>query len=620
MKRFLSISVLAALAGLLLFSCGKDRGPSGPREIDDNAVDTIHIVKVIPDKTKDSPYARIGFDCGDWSGVEIEYPAFGQQKTDVYQIADTRNKRIYLVTAADKSMTITLFDGSSDNFSWGQQIFSATVDGGIMHCAQLSFQGNDDSGDPTFAVEMVSDAQISASPAAAGIATRGQTEDSIRKSFYDLFDEIGSGWEKLGGYLGGSASEICSMLKEVVIPLGQLNLYADDVDALQKLMKEKQQEVKIEDILVQMIGSDDLSTAKDLYDKVLNAIHMMDDSWYPKDDYLDRLNRVLNLAPKMKKATAQAAKAKAEYKASIKILDKTSESVRVKAEATALVSNPSPLTHTEFHAYLGPREVASWNDWSGANEWSLEHIGGGGNYLICAKMYTDGGLSYNASVAVQMPHYFQVEPAFLKTGVEGGDFSLSITLPDEATWSWQVTEKPNWVTVSGIGKRTLAIKIAPASGERNGDMIIEATDGTDVQTQIVLLVQSGSGWDGTAWSVNPAVNVSKSGRDADRVEYGGGLNHLEFMVIDAASGAFQGAPWNSMRASGKTLVFTYRNTQTAQYDEKGSTYTLTENVTMTVTRTDDTHASVSIRGSGIYSGAAQATCSVSASGTATRIK
>lgn len=621
MKRFSLLSIPALLVALLLFSCGKGKNsPSGPKAIDDSTTDTIRIVKIIPAKDPDSSYPRIGFDCGDWSGVEFEYPAFGQQKIDVYQIADTRNRRIYLVTAADKGITITQFDGSRDDFSWGQQVFSATVDGSTLHCAQLSYHGDDDSGEPFFAVEMVSDVRLSASTTRAGVATRGQSEDAIRKSFYELFEEIGSGWDKLGGYLGGSASEICSYLKDVVIPLAQLNLYADDVEALQRLMKEKQKEVKIEDILVQMIGSDDVGFAMDLYDKVQNFAHVMGDAWNPRNDIYERMTRVINVAPKMKKATAQAAKAKPEYEPSITVVNKTAESVSVKADATALVSNPSALYYVEFHAYLDNREVAAYTDWDAPFEWTLNNIGGGGNYLICARLYTESGLSYNACVSVQMPHYFQVEPAFVKVGVEGGDASLTVTVPDESTWSWEVTEKPSWVTITGIGKRTLTIKIAPGNAERNGDMMIEATDGTEVKQQIVPIVQSGSGWDGTAWSVNPALTVSKSGRDADRVEYGGGLNHIEFMVTDAAGGGFKSnIPWNSMRASGKTLVFNYRSSQSAS-DGMGATYTLTDNVTMTVTRIDDTHATVTVRGSGTYTGAAQATCSVSGSGVATRIK
>ena len=87
-------TMVAALAVLLLFSCGKDKhSTSGPRTINDSITDTIHIVQIIPKKAVDDPYARLGFDCGNWSGVEFEYPAFGKQKIDVYQIADTRNKR-----------------------------------------------------------------------------------------------------------------------------------------------------------------------------------------------------------------------------------------------------------------------------------------------------------------------------------------------------------------------------------------------------------------------------------------------------------------------------------------------------------------------------------------------
>lgn len=617
-------TLVAALAVLLLFSCGKDKhSTSGPRTINDSITDTIHIVQIIPKKAVDDPYARIGFDCGDWSGVEFEYPAFGKQKIDVYQIADIRNRRVYLVTAADKGITITQFDGSKDYFDWGQQVFSATVNGGTLHCAQLTCQGNDESGEPYFAVEMVSDVQLSASTKTAGVVTKGQTEDSIRKSFYELFEEIGSGWDKLGSYLGGSASEICSFLKDVVIPLGQLNLYADDVDALQRLMKEKQREVTVQGVqgvLVQIIGSDSIDYAWNMYDMVLDCAHIINEAWNHRNDLYERMTRVVNVAPKMKKATAQAATAKLEYEPSITVVNKTAESVSVKADATALVSNPSALYYVEFHAYLDGREVAASTDWEAPFEWSLNNIGGGGSYIICARLYTESGLSYNASVVVQMPHYFQVEPAFVKMGVEGGDASLTVTVPDESTWSWEVTEKPSWVTITGIGKRTLTIKIAPGSAERNGDMRIEATDGTEVKQQIVPIVQSGSGWDGTAWSVKPTLSISMSGRDADHVEYGGGLNYIEFMITDAAAGGFKSnIPWNSMRASGKTLVFNYRSSQTAS-DGMGATYTLTDNVSMTVTRTDDTHASVTVRGTGTYSGAAQATCTANGSGVATRIR
>ena len=617
-------TLVAALAVLLLFSCGKDKhSTSGPRTINDSITDTIHIVQIIPKKAVDDPYARIGFDCGNWSGVEFEYPAFGKQKIDVYQIADIRNRRVYLVTAADKGITITQFDGSKDYFDWGQQVFSATVNGGTLHCAQLTCQGNDESGEPYFAVEMVSDVQLSASTKTAGVVTKGQTEDSIRKSFYELFEEIGSGWDKLGSYLGGSASEICSFLKDVVIPLGQLNLYADDVDALQRLMKEKQREVTVQGVqgvLVQIIGSDSIDYAWNMYDMVLDCAHIINEAWNHRNDLYERMTRVVNVAPKMKKATAQAATAKLEYEPSITVVNKTAESVSVKADATALVSNPSALYYVEFHAYLDGREVAASTDWEAPFEWSLNNIGGGGSYIICARLYTESGLSYNASVVVQMPHYFQVEPSFVKMGVEGGDASLTVTVPDESTWSWEVTEKPSWVTITGIGKRTLTIKIAPGSAERNGDMRIEATDGTEVKQQIVPIVQSGSGWDGTAWSVKPTLSISMSGRDADHVEYGGGLNYIEFMITDAAAGGFKSnIPWNSMRASGKTLVFNYRSSQTAS-DGMGATYTLTDNVSMTVTRTDDTHASVTVRGTGTYSGAAQATCTANGSGVATRIR
>lgn len=610
------------LAACLLFSCGKnDNSPSGPKTINDGVADTVRIIQVIPDKASDSPYPRIAFDCGDWAGVELEYPGFGQQKTEVFQLANTRTRKIWLVAATGNGFTITEFNGTSENLGWGQAVFSASVDGDVLRCAQL-YHYDSNGGEASFNTDAVSEIPLSAiGSKAGGIMTRGQTEDAIRKSFYELFEEIGSGWDKLGNYLGGTANEICSMLKDVVVPLAQLNLYADDVNALQRLMKEKQKEVKVEDVIVELIGSDSVSWAWEMYQKMQQCVHVWADSWGSVNDYLDRMNRTLAIAPKMKMATETAATAKAEYKINLVVTDKTSDAVSLKAEITPLVSDPAPVLYVEFKALLDCKsEVSGYYDFEAPYEWTVDNIGGGGCYLFSAMASTENGLHYPASVVVQMPHYFEVDPAFLKMGIEGGTAYFSVTVPDESSWTWKVAEKPSWVTIAGIGKRTLSINVAATSGERNGDMWIETTDGADVKRHLVPIFQSGSGWDGTAWSVSPKLNINMSGRDADKVQYGQGLNYIEFMVTDAASGGFQSnIPWNSMRVSGKSLVFTYRNTQTFQYGEKGGNVTLTENVTMNVTRTDDTHAKVTVRGTGKYTGAAEATCSASGSGVATRM-
>lgn len=616
-SRFLLAGLLSAAAALT-FSCGKDNGPSGPRTIDDSASDTVWIRRFAPDKPVDTPYARFAFECGDMSGVEIEYPGFSEEKALVFQIANHRDYRSYLVNVSDEGLSMVAYNPENEQI--GDKVFSAKVVGDKIRYGQLS---KEDYWSDNYKLTDYVEADLSPATRARLAktkATKGATEDMIRKSFYDMFEEISANISKASNFLGGSAGDLCKMWTDVVIPIAELNLYSDDLDTWRNLKKGEYNE-KVKGIVMNYFAPpDDITGSLFTYAKVLKNVRAITESSVPYvNDAVECIRRSLAQNDRMKAFAGQVGDFEPEWQVGLYVTSREDFSVSVRAEVKALTEEPSPLYFGEFYWGEGnnaDRYGTSFNEFPA--EWTLSNLQPGKDFSIMVIAHTENGYNYPAVVHISTPKLFAAEPSSVKMPVEGGETAVMVTVPTDS-WTWKVKEKPSWVTVTGLGKQTLFFKVQTSSEERSGSILLEATNGSDVQECSILVRQSGSGWDGTAWSVTPKLNINKSGKDAERITYGKGLDHIEFAIYNAATGQFRSSfPFGSMRVSGKNLVFTYNETK-SESDGEGNTATMVESVSMTVTWVNQNSAAISISARSNVTGAMEGQVTISGSGTATRM-
>lgn len=614
-SRLLLAGLLSASAAIA-FSCGKGGStPAGPKTIDDSVTDTVWIRRYDVDDASET-YPRFSFEYGDFSGVEIAYPGFSEEKALVLQIANHKDYRPYLVSVSEEGLSMVAYNPESDQI--GADALSAKVVGDKIRFGHVyidSWSGSSYISEYT---------EVELTPAAKSAmarikATKGATEDMIRKSFYDMFEEISANISKASNFLGGSAGDLCTMWTKVVIPIAELNLYSDDLDTWRNLKKGEYKEKAKDVVMSYFAPPDGLTGALWTYAKVIKNVRAITDGTVPYvNDIAACIRRSVAQNDRMKAIARQVGDFEPEWQVNLYLTAREDFSASVRAEAKALADQASPLYFGEFYWGEGNnanRYGTSFNEFPA--EWTVSNLSPGKDYSIMVIGHAENGYNYPAVVHISTPNVFSAEPSSVMIPIEGGETAVHITLPTDS-WTWSVKEKPSWVTVTGIGRQTLFFKVQTSTEVRSGSIVLEATNGSDVQECIVMVSQEGSGWDGTAWTVDPKLNINKTGKDAESIQYGNGFNHIEFVIYNAATGSFRSnCPWDSMRISGKTLVFTYNSTKSETAPD-GSIATIVERGSMSVTWIDSQRASVSVSASSSVSGALQGSLTLSGSGTATR--
>lgn len=596
------------LSLLVLAACGKDQPKNDePKIIDDEGPEVGIITHYyIPSNAGNEIYPRIGFELEDWMVAELSYPGFAESKVDIFNFVKNRNES-YMLTLSEDGLAIAGYNAMTGTLA--NEVLTASVKNGTLRVAQVNWYEDD------VAVTNISETTVETK---AYYKTKAGEESALRKTFFDMFSQIGNDVSFMSPFFQpfANAGTLCSIWKEVIVPIAHYKLYEDDPDMLEEMLIHKEMD-KLGRFTVSKVVGKDFQSTMSFFDDVLRKAG----EYVPYDnDHAtgkESLGHQPSIASKMNQFIRTAKSAEREYRVDLSLLSKTPVSATVTIDVTKLTEDASEISYVRLLAgetgkYISQRDII----YNLPAQRDINSLEPGKYYTVIAELETYSGAKYTDGIEIFTPTELALSPEVLTVPADGGENAFGVTVPDP-DWTWKIVDQPSWCTVTAIGKQSFFFKASPANSEREGAFVVEATNGMETRQAQGLVRQTGSKWDGTAWSANIAISVSATGPDADKVQYGHGLDHVEFMVTDALHGGFQGGPWSSMRASGNVLTFSYSSTETAT--EEGMMVTRSENVTMTVIWVDGKTARVSVSGKTVFSGGASAVVTITGSATATRI-
>lgn len=602
---------LLTLCLLALVACGKDEPQdTTPKTIDDGPEVEITTYHFIPDKATDQVYPRMGFETENWFVLEMAYPEFATQKVDIFNFMDIKNRRRFMVTMSDDGIAMAEYNPVEGRI--GNDVLTVNLTGNTLKVA--GFRHSEWQEDTT--VIGIAERTVSLQSKAL---TKAEIETTIRKTFYDLFSQIGDDISFMSNFLfDGSAKTYCEAWKNIIVPIAQYNLYEDDPAMLEEMLKHKEQD-KWGNYIMNKIWGDDLYAAISTFGDAWRKGGELADAMYSNEESAKCLNLQPGASSQLQPYVKKAKTTVREYKVELKQVSKDASSAVFRVETTQLVSDASRLNHG--YIYYGQTGVSLRQGpyfTSFPAEVTISGLQPGKDYTVVAYVYTEDGMVYTDGTEIHTPTDLALSPESLTIPADGGENAFGVIVPD-TDWTWKITSQPGWCTVTGIGKQSFFFKAGATNTEREGTFVIEATNGRETRQVEGFVRQTGSQWDGTAWEGNVTTVVNATGPDAERVQYGLGLDYVQVQIFNAMAGEFRSNfSWNSMRSSGKVLTFTHSESRSVS-TEDGVSATLRETASMTMVRVDDKTASITVSGTIVVSGGASANVTITGSGTAHRV-
>ena len=569
--------LLIAAAGLLLSAgCGNDKNQESqvPWIEDETQEQYLVLGYYLPKNATSEAYPRLTFECEGWRGAEIAYDSFGTDKVDYFYFCNTKTNRRFVVSVTDKSMTIA--QGSDYDIFNSQNLNAvvATIDGNKLRCAEMHIWGENSGYEPGGDIVKVTEMPWDKTKTFRDVMTKGQTEDMVRQTFYDMFEWMGEKISKIGDYVEGSASELCTLWTEVVIPVAELNLYVDDPDKLKEVLEYKKGE-KIKSWVISTIGADELVKAKDQFASIWSQYGGVDSA--TKEQAYNILGQIKGIGSWLNGYVKDLVDLQLKFQIDLQAGNLTETSATI----TGSVNNEENIGYT----YLYVREKGGhtiFSDYPQAPfpfSCNLTNLRPGATYQVTLNVYdTSYSTPQIATVEFKTPNYFQLDPESVHVGGKGDEYAFFITLPDE-NWRWEIVSQPAWCYLSGKGNAVFKMKIAATPTARTGEIVVEAKNGSESRTATISIVQDGltnnpqnpstdpnypssgvsGSWNGHTWQCVDS-NLSLTGSATLGWTEDAILNFW-FICHNATTGDVESnAPWTTISLVGSNLEFHYTGT------------------------------------------------------------